>query len=108
MIADGKAPAGVVAEIKRRGVRLAEAEQEVQVLKVEESSEGELRWLRRRFRERLVRFDELPLSDVPNGAPGTPQAGPRKDRVSTRRRNGQRGYDFRWVEGNTKLYIPTT
>src|SRR5438094_5102738 len=56
-IADGRAPASIVTEIKRRETRLAEVEQELQTLAVVEPPKGELERLKASFRERLERFD---------------------------------------------------
>ena len=113
LVADGKAPASVLGEIKRREQRLAEVERELQTLTIEQPADGELRRLKASFRDRLARFDELLLSDVPMARQALRKLVPGRIEFRPVERDGERGYDLRWslatkalLDGNIGVASP--
>ena len=113
-IADGSAPASVLTEIKRREARLDEIEQERQTLVIGQPSELESRRLKEALRERLGRFDELLLSDVPLARQALRKLIAGRVEFHPVERDGERGYHLRWalvtkalLDGNIALASPT-
>ena len=113
LVADGKAPGSVLTEIKRREQRLAEVDGELQTLRIETPPDGDLRRLKASFSERLARFDDLLLSDVPMARQALRKLIPGRIEFRPVERDGKRGYDLRWslatralVEGNIGMASP--
>ena len=110
---DGKAPVTVAAEIKRRDHRIDEIEHQLQILSVRIPADSELRSLQASFRDRLARFDELLLSDVPMARQALRKLIPGRIEFRPVERDGERRYEYRWtlatralVEGNTAVASP--
>jgi hypothetical protein len=75
--------------------------------------DGELRRLKASFRDRLARFDELLLSDVPMARQALRKLIPGRIEFRPVERDGERGYDLRWslvtkalLDGNIGMASP--
>jgi hypothetical protein len=96
LVAEGKAPASVLNEIKRREARVVEIDQELNVLRIAEPSEAESRRVKASLRERLVKFDELLLSDLPLARQALRKLIPGRIEFRPVERDGERGYALSW------------
>jgi site-specific DNA recombinase len=102
-VAEGTVPAAIVAEIARRETRLAEIDVELQALTMAPPSPRDLQALRDGFRERLGRFNELLVSDVPLARQALRKLIPGRIEFRPEDRDGARGYRLRWSLATTAL-----
>jgi site-specific DNA recombinase len=95
-VAEGKAPRSIVEQIAALDEAISEKEQEFATLAIEEPSEVELRRLRAALRERLGRFEELLLADVPLARQALRKLLVGRIEFRPEERDGARHYHLRW------------
>jgi hypothetical protein len=96
VIADGTAPTSVLSEIKRREARLAEVEYEQRAFAIEEPSDVDMRRLKAALHERLARFEELLLSDIPLARQALRKLIAGRIEFRPEQKDEARGYHLRW------------